>query len=163
MKLAMVELTREITSPEARRLLSRALEDAGVLTSSAGALGSKQSPELERRVAAEPEESFETERFADAFQRAIDMVESEHGSVRRHATVVLVLFGLAVLVTLYLAVTAMRQQHSTEYVKALIASVPSGALLLWYRYLTATARRLREDMMKMAHVRSGMRSSPKTR
>ncbi len=94
---------RALTTAAAVRILRRAFEDAGVLPSSASARASR----LADAVAAEPAESFESLRFRGACELALKMLEQEHRRRRRHASLLLGLCAIVLLVTLGLAVSAL--------------------------------------------------------
>jgi hypothetical protein len=139
---------RALTTAAAARILRRAFEDAGVLPSSASARASR----LADAVAAEPAESFESFRFRGACELALKMLEQEHRRRRRHASLLLGLCAIVLLVTLGLAVSSLVWRDAAIHVSSGLAVVPCGAIGLWYVYAARLAERVREDLRTLAKV-----------
>jgi hypothetical protein len=139
---------RALTTAPAVRILRRAFEDAGVLPSYASARASR----LADAVAAEPGESFESLRFRGACELALKMLEQEHRRRRRHASLLLGLCAIVLLVTLGLAVSSVVWRDATIHVSSGLAVVPCGAIGLWYAYAARLAERVREDLRTLAKV-----------
>jgi hypothetical protein len=149
---------RALTTDAAVRILRRAFEDAGVLPFAAGAPTGANSANSENSasrladaIAAEPAESFESLRFRGACELALKMLEQEHRRRRRHASLLLGLSAIVLLVVVGLAVSSLVWRESTTLADGL-AMLPCGALGLWYAYAARMAECVREDLRTLAKV-----------
>lgn len=140
---------RALTTAAAVRILRRAFEDAGVLPASAGA---RLRTTLADAVAVEPAESFESLRLRGAYELALTRLEREHRRRRRHASLLLGLCAILLLVAFGLAVSSLVWRDAATHVRSGLAVLPCGAIGLWYAYAARLAEHVREDLRTLAKV-----------
>ncbi|HUB81859.1 MAG TPA: hypothetical protein VMB03_23835 [Bryobacteraceae bacterium] len=140
---ALLETLARLQTRQARAVLENAMAEGGILAPAAsGSLGGS----LHKRIAEQPAKQFENPAFRAAFKAQLKNLEADLADCRRINRILLGLFVICALATLWFIYAGIQAHHPASDLKQYIGLVPTAGVGAWAFRNSATAKALRSDL-----------------